>query len=117
MDISEYIRNITEKIQIAGGGGLKLDSNNNYNIQDKKLEMIVLYCIVFHQLQTGLATRVDKNLLSSPSQNIGNGKFPLTIQKKHFSQVVLLSKMSKTTLGKGSRFQQYASLYSIYQKL
>lgn len=35
IDISEYIKNITQKIQ--QGTRLKLDVNNNYDIQQKRL--------------------------------------------------------------------------------
>ena len=35
VDISEYIKNITQKIQ--AGSGLKLDANNNYDIENSKL--------------------------------------------------------------------------------
>ena len=35
VEISEYIKNITQKIQ--AGSGLKLDANNNYDIENSKL--------------------------------------------------------------------------------
>ena len=45
VDISEYIKSFQRQIQT----GLKLDSNNNYDIQQKRLAK--------HQMEVGLSTK------------------------------------------------------------
>ena len=59
-DISEYIRNFQRQIQT----GLKLDSNNNYDIQQKRLANVGEGvdggdAITKHQMEVGLSTKPD----------------------------------------------------------
>ena len=59
-DIREYIKNFQRQIQT----GLKLDSNNNYDIQQKRLAntgegVDGSDAITKHQMETGLATKPD----------------------------------------------------------
>ena len=59
-DIREYIRNFQRQIQT----GLKLDSNNNYDIQQKRLANVGEGvdggdAITKHQVEVGLATKPD----------------------------------------------------------
>ena len=59
-DIREYIRNFQRQIQT----GLKLDSNNNYNIQQKRLANVGEGvdggdAITKHQMEVGLSTKPD----------------------------------------------------------
>ena len=59
-DIREYIKNFQRQIQT----GLKLDSNNNYDIQQKRLANTGEGidggdAVTKHQMETGLATKPD----------------------------------------------------------
>ena len=59
-DIKEYLKNFQRQIQT----GFKLDSNNNYDIQQKRLANVGegvdgSDVITKHQLETGLATKPD----------------------------------------------------------
>ena len=59
-DISKYIRNFNNQIQT----GLKLDTNNNYDIQQKRLANVGegvggSDAITKHQMEVGLATKPD----------------------------------------------------------
>ena len=58
MDISEYIKNFNRQIQT----GLKLDSNNNYDIQQKRLANVGEGvdggdAVTKHQMEVGLSTK------------------------------------------------------------
>ena len=60
MDISEYIRNFQRQIQT----GLKLDTNNNYDIQQKRLANVGEGvdnddAVTKHQMEVGLSTKPD----------------------------------------------------------
>jgi len=64
VDISEYIKNITQQIQV--GGGPKLDANNNYNIENLKLTNVAegtasSDAITKHQLDTAMIDKYDDN--------------------------------------------------------
>ena len=59
-DIREYIRNFQRQIQT----GLKLDTNNNYDIQQKRLANVGEGvdggdAVTKHQMEVGLATKSD----------------------------------------------------------
>ena len=59
-DIREYIKNFQRQIQT----GLKLDANNNYDIQQKRLANVGEGvdrgdAVTKHQMETGLATKPD----------------------------------------------------------
>ena len=59
-DISEYIRNFNKQIQT----GLKLDANNNYDIQQKRLANVGEGvdggdAVTKHQMEVGLSTKQD----------------------------------------------------------
>ena len=59
-DIREYIKNFQTQIQT----GLKLDANNNYDIQQKRLANVGegvegSDAITKHQMEVGLATKPD----------------------------------------------------------
>ena len=60
VDISEYIRNFQRQIQT----GLKLDTNNNYDIQQKRLANVGEGvdnddAVIKHQMEVGLSTKPD----------------------------------------------------------
>ena len=60
IDIREYIRNFQRQIQT----GFKLDSNNNYDIQQKRLANVGegvdgSDAVIKHQMEVGLATKPD----------------------------------------------------------
>ena len=60
VDIREYIRNFQRQIQT----GFKLDKNNNYDIQQKRLANVGEGvdgddAVVKHQLETGLSSKAD----------------------------------------------------------
>ena len=59
-DIKEYMKSVNEKIQT----GFKLDKNNNYDMQQKRLANLaeavdVADAITKHQMEVGLANKVD----------------------------------------------------------
>ena len=58
VDISEYIKSFQRQIQT----GLKLDSNNNYDIQQKRLANVAEAvgnddAVTKHQMEVGLSTK------------------------------------------------------------
>ena len=59
-DIKEYMKSVNEKIQT----GFKLDKNNNYDMQQKRLANLaeavdVADAVTKHQMEVGLANKVD----------------------------------------------------------
>ena len=63
VDISEYIKNTTKQIQT---GGPKLDANNNYDIENRKLKNVAegtasSDAIKKHQLDTALIDKHDND--------------------------------------------------------
>ena len=64
-DISEYVKNITQKIQ---AGGPKLDANNNYDIENRKLGNVAE---TFTNAGTTSSDAITKNQLDTA---IGNNK-------------------------------------------
>ena len=59
-DIKEYMKSVNEKIQT----GFKLDKNNNYDMQQKRLVNLaeavdVADAVTKHQMEVGLANKVD----------------------------------------------------------
>ena len=59
-DIKEYMKSVNEKIQT----GFKLDKNNNYDMQQKRLTNLaeavdVADAVTKHQMEVGLANKVD----------------------------------------------------------
>ena len=59
-DIKEYMKSVNEKIQT----GFKLDKNNNYDMQQKRLANLsegvdAADAITKHQLEVGVANKVD----------------------------------------------------------
>ena len=64
-DISEYMRILYSQTQ---GGGLKLDPNNNYDIEQKRLVNVGEGvdnddAITKHQMEVGLSTKLKKKIL------------------------------------------------------
>ena len=60
VDIKEYMKSVNEKIQT----GFKLDKNNNYDMQQKRLANLaeavdVADAVTKHQMEVGLANKVD----------------------------------------------------------
>ena len=60
LDIKEYMKSVNEKIQT----GFKLDKNNNYDMQQKRLANLAeavdaADAITKHQMEVGLANKVD----------------------------------------------------------
>ena len=60
LDIKEYMKSVNEKIQT----GFKLDKNNNYDMQQKRLAnlaeaVVAADAITKHQMEVGLANKVD----------------------------------------------------------
>ena len=60
LDIKEYMKSVNEKIQT----GFKLDKNNNYDMQQKRLVNLaeavdVADAVTKHQMEVGLANKVD----------------------------------------------------------
>ena len=67
INISEYMRKITQQIQVSGG--LKLDANNTYDVENKKLTNIAegtenQDAINKHQLNNSLSTKVNTSDVS-----------------------------------------------------
>jgi len=64
VDISEYIKNIPQQIQSSG---LKLDSNNNYDIENRKLTNVAdgtdpNVAVTKNQLDTATVNKHDNNI-------------------------------------------------------
>ena len=79
VDISEYIKNITQKIQ--AGSGLKLDANNNYDIENSKLTNVAegtTYsdAITKNQLDAAIGNKHDndQNIDLKDTYNVINSK-------------------------------------------
>ena len=78
MNINEHIKNVTQ--QIISSGGLKLDKNNNYDIQQKRLANVgegidQQDAITKHQLEVGLSTKpnpTDVILVDGSTHMTGN---------------------------------------------
>ena len=76
MNISEYIKNFNRQIQT----GLKLDTNNNYDIQQKRLANVGEGvdnddAVTKHQIEVGLATKPN---LTDVIYHMGSVSFVIT---------------------------------------
>ena len=76
-DISEYIKNITQQIQ--AGSGLKLDVNNNYDIENKKFTNVAegtdpSDAITLRQLDAVDFETITKNIDLKDTYNVINSK-------------------------------------------
>ena len=76
-DISEYIKNITQQIQ--AGSGLKLDVNNNYDIENKKFTNVTegtdpSDAITLRQLDAVDFETITKNIDLKDTYNVINSK-------------------------------------------
>ena len=78
INMNEHIKNVTQ--QIISSGGLKLDKNNNYDIQQKRLANVgegidQQDAITKHQLEVGLSTKpnpTDVLLVDGSTHMTGN---------------------------------------------
>ena len=77
VDISEYIKNITQQIQ--AGSGLKLDVNNNYDIENEKFTNVAegtdpSDAITLRQLDVVDFETITKNIDLKDTYNVINSK-------------------------------------------
>ena len=93
VDISQYIRNVSKTIQASRG--MKLDSDNNYNAENKRLQNVregtsSSDAVNKHQLAVGLNQKHDNagNIDLKDAYNIINSK-PQTVADlvKHYNQL------------------------------
>ena len=100
VDIKEYMKSVNEKIQT----GFKLDKNNNYDMQQKRLANLAeavdaADAITKHQMEVGLASKADQtNVLLLDGRNHMTGDLDMRGNKIIFPGEINMNRKLITNL-------------------
>ena len=118
MDISEYMKNFNRQVQ--QGLGLKLDVQNNYDIQQKRLVNVGEGvdnddAITKHQMEVGLSTKMNKNIDSNldlqDKYNVVNSKQQsFTHFKVHYDNLLSFNDVNDIFLSREESYPIKANL-------